>query len=414
MDSKSVHVFIVASKGIPAKYGGFETFVENLTARRQNESIQYHISCMNNQEKHFVYNHADCFNVKLPMKGAPGRILHVSRVLSKIEKWRNANKEEKAVVYILGCRIGPLLIPHARKLHKMNVKIFVNPDGLEWKRDKWNALEKQFLKYCEKCLVLNADLIVCDSTNIENYICNAYPQVKGKTTYIAYGADVKASTYSNEKFDEWLHVHGVEREQYYLIVGRFVPENNYEAMISEFMKSSTAKSLVIVTNVEKNRFYHELKDKTGFEQDHRIQFVGTVYDAELLKKIRECAFAYIHGHEVGGTNPSLLEALASTKLNLLLDVGFNREVAADGALYWKKTGQQLHAVIQDAERMDNHSIEAFTDKARKRITTIYSWENIVKTFEKLFLFHCHETLRGHFNEGYFNDGSYYGNVGHYR
>ena len=79
-----------------------------------------------------------------------------------------------------------------------------------------------------------------------------------------------------------------------------------------------------------------MNNKTGFEKDGRIKFVGTVYDAELLKKIRECAYAYIHGHEVGGTNPSLLEALASTKLNLLLDVGFNREVAEEGALYWKK------------------------------------------------------------------------------
>lgn len=101
MDSKAVHVFIVASKGIPAKYGGFETFVENLTARKQNEAIQYHVSCMNNDEKHFVYNGADCFNVKLPMKGAPGRILHVSRVLSQIEKWqKNKQKRKGNCIYI--------------------------------------------------------------------------------------------------------------------------------------------------------------------------------------------------------------------------------------------------------------------------------------------------------------------------
>lgn len=158
-----VHVFIAASKGIPAKYGGFETFVENLTARKQNKSIQYHVSCMNNDEKHFVHNGADCFNVKLPLKGALGRVLHVSRVLSQIEEWCRTNRKERVIVYILGCRIGPLLIPHARKLHKLGVKIFANPDGLEWKRNKWNKLEKKFLKYCENCLVSYADLIICDS-----------------------------------------------------------------------------------------------------------------------------------------------------------------------------------------------------------------------------------------------------------
>ena len=80
-----VHVFIVGSKGIPAKYGGFETFVENLTARKQSSEIKYHVSCMNNDEKHFEYNDADCFNVKVPLRGAPGRILHVSRVLTQVE-----------------------------------------------------------------------------------------------------------------------------------------------------------------------------------------------------------------------------------------------------------------------------------------------------------------------------------------
>lgn len=93
---------------------------------------------------------------------------------------------------------------------------------------------------------------------------------------------------------------------------------------------------MLITNVEQNKFYEELREKTGFEKDKRIKFVGTVYDQELLKKIREDAYGYFHGHEVGGTNPSLLEALGSTQLNLLLDVGFNREVAEDGAMYWSK------------------------------------------------------------------------------
>ncbi|OUZ23678.1 hypothetical protein A5867_001363 [Enterococcus sp. 6D12_DIV0197] len=104
-------------------------------------------------------------------------------------------------------------------------------------------------------------------------------------------------------------------------------------MIKEFMKSDSKKDFVLVTNVEENKFFEKLKSKTDFEKDGRIKFVGTVYDQELLKYIRENAFAYFHGHEVGGTNPSLLEALVSTKLNLLLNVSFNREVGKDGAIY---------------------------------------------------------------------------------
>ena len=115
-----------------------------------------------------------------------------------------------------------------------------------------------------------------------------------------------------------------------------MPENNYETMIAEFMKSTTSKKLVIITNIEKNKFYERLKQKTEFYKDERIKFVGTVYNKDLLKEIRKNAYGYLHGHEVGGTNPSLLEALATTNLNLLLDVGFNREVAMDGALYFNK------------------------------------------------------------------------------
>ena len=104
-----------------------------------------------------------------------------------------------------------------------------------------------------------------------------------------------------------------------MIVGRFVPENNYETMIKEFMKSKTNKDFAIITN-DNPSLLEDLENKLNFKKDGRIKFVGTVYDQELLKKIREGAYGYFHGHEVGGTNPSLLEALASTKLNLLLDV----------------------------------------------------------------------------------------------
>lgn len=108
------HVFIVGSKGIPAQYGGFETFVENLTAGKQSKELKYHVSCMNNDEKHFEHNDADCFNVRVPLPGAPGRIFHVGLVLNQVEKWAKQHPQEKVIVCILGCRIGPLLIPHAK------------------------------------------------------------------------------------------------------------------------------------------------------------------------------------------------------------------------------------------------------------------------------------------------------------
>ena len=151
------------------------------------------------------------------------------------------------------------------------------------------------------------------------------------------------------------------------------------------MKSGTTKDFVIITNVEHNKFYEELKVSTGFEQDKRIKFVGTVYDQELLKKIREQAYAYFHGHEVGGTNPSLLEALASTDLNLLLDVGFNREVAEDGALYWNKGDGNLAGLIEKADSLTDEFIDKYSIKAKSRIENLYSWNYISEKYKRQFM-----------------------------
>lgn len=380
-----VHVFIVGSKGIPAHYGGFETFIEELTAGKQSHDIKYHVSCMNNDGKHFEHNGADCFDVKVPLPGAPGRIFHVGLVLKYVEQWIKKHLGDNVIVYILGCRIGPLLIPHSRKLHALGAKIYCNPDGLEWKRSKWSAPAKTFLRYCEKCLVENSDLVICDSINIEKYIKQTYGSRVKNTTYIAYGAHVEKSTCSEEKLQEWYSKFGLAKNEYYLIVGRFVPENNYETMITEFMRSNTKRDLVIITNVEKNKFYTQLKTKTEFDKDKRIKFVGTVYDQQLLKKIREEAFGYIHGHEVGGTNPSLLEALASTKLNLLLDVGFNREVGQDGAFYWNKEKIKLSEVINLVEISSKGKIDLIDKINRCQFENRFNWEKICRECEKVFI-----------------------------
>lgn len=380
-----VHVFIIGSKGIPARYGGFETFVENLTAGKRSPEIQYHVSCMNSDEKHFTYNHADCFNIALPLPGAPGRILHVSRALSQVEQWCWENPDQSVIVYILGCRIGPLLIYHAKRIHKLGARICCNPDGLEWKRGKWNRAAKQFLKLCERCLVCHSDLVICDSKAIEGYIRRTYGRKIKETAFIAYGADLDRSSCSEDVFHAWCEKHDIVPGNYYLSIGRFVPENNIETVIREFMRSGAKGDLVIVSNIEQGRFYHDLLERTNFPSDRRIKFVGTEYNAELVKKIRENARAYIHGHEVGGTNPSLLESLASTRVNLLLDVAFNREVASDAAMYWDKTTGSLSRLIDYTEELDDPTMDAFGNDARERIRSAYNWESICSQYEHLWL-----------------------------
>lgn len=379
------HVFLIGSKGIPARYGGFETFVEKLTAGKHDNDICYHVSCMNNDEYNFEYNGAICFNVKMPLPGPIGRMLHVSRVLSQIETWRKTNNNnESVIVYILGYRVGPFLKSHAKKLRKMNVKIYSNPDGLEWKRSKWSSIEKLFVKYCEKCLVSCSDLIICDSQSIERYIREKYKDKSVQTTYIAYGADVKKSDCSEDKLQSCYDRFGLKKNEYYLVVGRFVPENNFETIISEFMKSKTKRDLVLITNVEHNKYYSKLMKKTSFDKDPRIKFIGTVYDQELLKKIREKAYGYIHGHSVGGTNPSLLESLSSTNLNLLYDVGFNREVGADFSFYWDLENCSLSNLINKIDELNSDEIEERGISAKMRIYNDFQWKSVCAKYEEVW------------------------------
>lgn len=381
------HVFIVGSKGIPSSYGGYETFVDKLTEyHRDNDKIKYHVACKSNNEDEKIYNNARCFNVKVPNIGPAQAIYYDVAALKKCCKYIEDNGIKNPIVYVLACRIGPFTAHFRKKIHKLGGKLFVNPDGHEWMRAKWPLPVRKYWKVSEKMMVKQADLLVCDSVNIEKYIKDSYAKYSPDTTFIAYGSETSRSTLADDdaKFTEWMNDKGLTPKNYYLVVGRFVPENNYETMIREFMKSDSKKDFAIITTAN-DAFLEKLESKLNFKSDKRIKFVGTVYDKELLKKIRENAYGYFHGHEVGGTNPSLLEALGSTDLNLLLDVGFNREVAEDGAIYWSKQDGDLAALINKADKMSEQEIANLAEKAKKRISDFYTWEKIAGAYERIFL-----------------------------
>ena len=385
------HVFLVGAKSLGA-YGGYETFINKLTEYHQsNPDIKYHVAVKANGQGasvpdgvkvvdgRYTYHNADCFQIKIPEKlGSAQAIYYDCIALKKSIKIIREEQISSPIVYIMTCRIGLFFSFFCRAIHFLGGRIFLNPDGHEWKRAKWSAPVRAYWKYSEKVMVKGSDLIVCDSKNIEKYIQQEYG-VKN-TTFIAYGAETEPSKCSEEKYEKWLQEKGLRRGDYYLIVGRFVPENNYETMIKEYMKSHTKKDFAIITN-SNGGLMEELEKKLGFSKDPRIKFVSTVYDQELLKKIREEAYGYFHGHEVGGTNPSLLEALGSTKLNLLLKVGFNEEVAEDSALYWTKEPENLAALIDKCEGMER---EELGRKAKERIRTAYSWEYISGRYAEIW------------------------------
>ena len=407
-EGKTQHVFIIGSKSI-GQYGGYETFVDRLLGEHENDNtICYHVACKANGDGcmdenkltgvsnvvkdkdgnvcEFTYKNAHVFKIHCPSIGPAVAIYYDRKAVKYCIQYCKEHQIEHPIFYILTCRIGLFIKGLVRKIHKLDGRYMLNPDGHEWKRAKWPAPVRRYWKWSEKKMVGQADYVICDSVNIEKYINEEYSKYSPKTTYIAYGADIEKSKIgdNDELLQQWMAEKGLEKGEYYLVVGRFVPENNYETMIREFMKSSTTKSFALITNTNE-KFLKELDERLGFRSDSRIKFVGTVYNRDLLKKIRECAYGYFHGHEVGGTNPSLLEALGSTDLNLLLDVGFNREVGQETALYWTKSLGNLAELIDRADKMSVSEREAIGRLAKNRISSAYSWSFIADEYKKVWM-----------------------------
>lgn len=401
------HVYLVGAKSLGA-YGGYETFVFKLTEyHRDNKKIKYHVACKANgdgcmdetkvdgvtkiNEHEFELHNAHCFKIDVPQIGAAQAIYYDVAALKKCCQHIKNNHIPHPIVYIMACRIGPFAHYFYNEIHKLGGKVFLNPDGHEWMRAKWSMPIRKYWKLSEKLMIKYCDLAICDSINIEKYIHESYDGkgINGRnpeTTFIAYGADLTPSKLDDDdkKLVRWYKEKGLAKKEYYLVVGRFVPENSFEVMIREFMKSKSQKDFALITNVN-DKFLNELEVKLHFKSDKRIKFVGTVYDQELLKKIRENAFAYFHGHTVGGTNPSLIEALGSTEMNLLVNVGFNKEVAEDCALYWSRKSGSLSNLIDRVDQLSTYEIAEMGKKAKKRVAEEYTWGKICGQYENIFV-----------------------------
>ncbi|MBQ6475558.1 MAG: DUF1972 domain-containing protein [Clostridia bacterium] len=394
------HVFIIGAKSI-GQYGGYESFLDNLIRQHEDEAgLCYHIvtkangeGCMDEtkldtviqEDGMFLYHGARVVKLHVPQVGPAQAVLYDIKAMRYCLNAIREKRIDGAAVYVLACRIGPFFGRLVRQAHKLGCTVYINPDGHEWMRAKWSKPVRAYWRWSEALMVKHADCVVCDSVRIEQYIKSTYEKHAPNTDYIAYGADVELSMLSDEdaSFTGWLERHGLAPHVYYMCCGRFVPENSFEVMIRAFMQSNTTKCFALITT-KNEAFLKELDKKLHFSADPRIRFTGPVYDAQLLRKIRENAYANFHGHTVGGTNPSLLEALASTDVNLLVDVGFNREVAQDAALYWKNDAHDLAVLIEHVDTMTETERLALGEKAKERIRTAYNWKKIADQYLNLW------------------------------
>lgn len=272
------------------------------------------------------------------------------------------------VIYMLGYGSGFFcFIPRL-----FGGEVWINMDGIEWRRSKWNGLARRWLRWMEGAAVRSADRIVADAEAVLDELQSRH-RVRSASV-IPYGAHPVVEA------PEWpLDAFGVTKEGYYLVVCRLEPENHVAEIVEGYLDAAPDYPLVVLGDIDAPTGYAARLREI---RDPRVRFAGTLYDRERLHALRFHARAYFHGHSVGGTNPSLLEALGCGNLVIAHDNPFNREVAGPHAFYFSRPEEIAGSLariesLSDAERAEQR------DGARRRIAERYTWERIADAYLEL-------------------------------
>ena len=368
-------IAIIGSRGIPNRYGGFEKFTEILSTELVKKGKKVYVSCEYAEEpKISKYNGVNLFYFPIkPPKMNLLRIFYEFLYDGYSLFWASRRVD---TVYMLGYSAAMLFfIP---KL--FGKELLVNPDGMEWKRSKFNGVVKSLLKLSENLAVFWADTMIADSKAIKKYLDNKY---NINSIFIPYGATkIKEIDWNQKILPEKIKNLKIN-PSYYLVVARLEPENNIKMIIEGYLKSKTVKPLIIVGDFADSDYEKSIKKIIeGSPKDKKIVFTGGIYNPELLNMLRQNCYAYIHGHSVGGTNPSLLEGIISKNLIIAHDNVFNQEVCSKNALYFKNP-DEVSAKIELVEKYPQNYFE-FKNSIYNMAKDYYSWDRVTNQYNILF------------------------------
>ena len=364
---KKLKLSIIGSRGYPYVYSGYETFVKELVERLVDENIEITVYCHKNLFTHRPksINGINLFYIPTIETKSLSQLIH------SFFSTLHACFSDSEILFYLNSANGPFGL--IAKL--FGKKTLINVDGVEWKRPKWRGLGAKYFYFSSKIACKLFNVIITDAEEMRKIYFNEF---NCDSEVIAYGASIRESENPAliEEFD-------LEQEGYYLIVGRLIPDNNSEFIISEFISSFSKKKLVIVGDVPyKDKYAEKVKNI----DDKRLLFTGYITDQELLAELYHNCYIYFHGHEFGGTNPTLLKALAYGCSILALDTVFTREVL-DGeeyGLFFKKDKGLLTEKIQQLEK-DSQTVYEYRKKSRNRIVENYTWDKITNQYKTLLI-----------------------------
>ncbi len=357
-----MRIGIIGTRGIPNYYGGFEQFAQYLSeylARKNHEVFVY------NSHNH-PYQESEWNGVKIIHCKDPEHIIGpAGQFIYDLNCILDSRKRNFDIILQLGYASSALWSP----LLPNETIVITNMDGLEWKRSKFSKITKFYILFAERMTVKSSQFLISDSKGIQSYLQDKY-SVESK--YIPYGSDLVTFT-----DDTILSDLNLDKGSYNMLIARMEPENNIEIILKGFVNSETTRKFLVIGNTE-NKYGAYIKNKFT---DDRIVYLGYVFGIEKLNALRKNSYLYFHGHTVGGTNPSLLEAMSSYAVICAHNNDFNKAILKNDAFYFN-CSKCITALLNKESIEESKS---FIENNIEKINTKYNWKKILDEYESFIL-----------------------------
>lgn len=356
-----LRIAMIGTRGVPARYGGFETAVEEVGSRLAERGHHVRVYCRNgNSEAGDAFAGMELVHLPALRHRALETLSHTGVSVAHLLTRRTD------VAFVFNAANAPFL----PLLRAARVPVATHVDGLEWKRTKWSASGKRYYRWAEGVAVRQSDALIADARGIADYY---RAEFGADTRLIAYGAPIVAA--GTDRLAEL----GLEAGRFHVAVARFEPENHVHLVVEGYVASSATQPLVVVGSAPYTDEYTR-RVHAAAGGDPRVRFLGGVWDQELLDQLYANATTYLHGHSVGGTNPSLLRAIGAGTATIAYDVAFNREVLGGNGWYFPDAPAVARAIelAEAAPQEVARRGAALLDRARD-----YSWDDVASGYEML-------------------------------
>jgi len=364
LTQESLKIAVLGTRGVPANYGGFETCAEEVSVGLVRRGHDVTVYC---RRGNAPGNPAEFRGVRLCYRPHVERKSLGTLTHTLACTWHAMRRDFDVLLYFNAATAPTALLARlgSRKA------IVLNVDGLEWRRRKWGPVGRTYYVLAEWLSTRVADRVISDSLAIQHYYADRWHT---PSTFVPYGAHVEDAAQP-----EILRSYGLEPGSYFFVGSRLEPENNADVTVAAFAQVTTDKRLVIAGGANyESRFVARLRRLA----DPRVLFLGPVYQPGHMRELHCGAFAYVHGNEVGGTNPALLKALGYGNCVLALDVPFNAEVVGDAALLYQKDPDDLAAHMRRL-LAEPALVQRLRERARRRVRDAYQWEHVVEGYERI-------------------------------